>query len=665
MNKVLKDLSLLLLYTFVVWSCTGEDDNFDDGFNSENYKVAETKWILKNWDFSVGDDYIGTIDETYNLYFYSSTEGLLYYGRKDLDSDMGSSSERSVAFFTYNVSGNKIKLEYLTDEIFTGFNILELNGDKISVDGFDFQKDVLSNSDQAWLSTLHGVTGDCKWYYNMAGTIWVLGEGEMYNYQSYSSTPWCINNCDPNVVIIEEGVTSVGAYAFANPSVAEVDLPRSLTKINKYAFSGTCIGDIDFGDDIVSIGSGAFYDCKYLQGIFMPKNVESIEDFAFANCESATLYDTKKIKRIGANAFVGCNVTSFTESEVLEEIGSGAFTNLSINKLILPNSLKKIGALAFVCNLNEIHIGSGLKDVTGTPFYPSKSGRLYVDISKPISLSNSFLEPASGWTLYVPKGCRTSYSKSQYWKDFESIIEDETLDSDGSELPETDDDDVVEGGDGEGGSGTVVIPQTYSNNGKTYKWIKVESPTIPTFYIMQTELNPNSNFRIGDDGDIGLLNQSGDVAITKAEFRGFLEKIKEVTGLDMRLPTTEEWMYAASGGNRSLGYIYSGSNDISEVAWYNENSQDYAHYFAMKAPNELGLYDMSGNYGEVCSNNFYDTAIVDGPIYGGCWSDNASDCKITSYKEGVRTGRIPGTTIKELNAFDLRKIAVRLVFNLP
>lgn len=65
-----------------------------------------------------------------------------------------------------------------------------------------------------------------------------------------------------------------------------------------------------------------------------------------------------------------------------------------------------------------------------------------------------------------------------------------------------------------------------------------------------------------------------------------------------RLPTAMEWMFAAKGGNQSMGYTYSGSNDIDQVAWYFENSERMSHDVGSKAPNELGIYDMSGNVWE-------------------------------------------------------------------
>ena len=77
-----------------------------------------------------------------------------------------------------------------------------------------------------------------------------------------------------------------------------------------------------------------------------------------------------------------------------------------------------------------------------------------------------------------------------------------------------------------------------------------------------------------------------------------------MTGQKFRLPTEAEWEYAARGGNRSKGYIYSGSDNLDAVAWYRSNSDEKTHIVATKAPNELGIYDMTGNVEEWC-NDYY------------------------------------------------------------
>ena len=87
--------------------------------------------------------------------------------------------------------------------------------------------------------------------------------------------------------------------------------------------------------------------------------------------------------------------------------------------------------------------------------------------------------------------------------------------------------------------------------------------------------------------------------------KAFISKLNALTGKTFRVLTEAEWEYAARGGSKSRGYKYSGSNTLDDVAWYSGISDYETHEVGTKSPNELGLYDMSGNVGEWCSD-WYD-----------------------------------------------------------
>jgi formylglycine-generating enzyme required for sulfatase activity len=123
------------------------------------------------------------------------------------------------------------------------------------------------------------------------------------------------------------------------------------------------------------------------------------------------------------------------------------------------------------------------------------------------------------------------------------------------------------------------------------------------------------------------------------EAQDFFSKLNELTGKNYRVPTEAEWEYAARGGNKSNGYEYSGSNTVGDVAWHYNNSSETSHPVGGKAPNELGIYDMSGNVSELCSDwydRYYSSEAQTNPtgpssgtrrvVRGGSWNNDAAGC---------------------------------------
>ena len=132
--------------------------------------------------------------------------------------------------------------------------------------------------------------------------------------------------------------------------------------------------------------------------------------------------------------------------------------------------------------------------------------------------------------------------------------------------------------------------------------------SLSSFAIGQTEVTQDLWLAVMGSNPSrfkGDLNRPVE-CISWDDCQTFITKLNELTGKTFRLPTEAEWEYAARGGSMSQGYKYAGSNYISEVAWYEANSFDVGgsspdygtHVVATKAPNELDLYDMSGNVSE-------------------------------------------------------------------
>ena len=223
-----------------------------------------------------------------------------------------------------------------------------------------------------------------------------------------------------------------------------------------------------------------------------------------------------------------------------------------------------------------------------------------------------------------------------------------------------------------------TLQGTYKIDGKEYKFIKVTGLASGSFSMMQTEVPPEAELEIC--GCKVTMNSNPKDPMTKGEMREFFNIDSPVL---MRYPSPEEWMYAASGGSKSAGYTYSGSNTLDDVAWFASNSNGHARKIASKLPNELGFYDMSGNYAELTA--LYDEYLQEkwkevvlkatykiqdisalmfnkmweagGGAFGGCWNSSQDDCQTNS--------AVNVTSQTERNRFDNTKYTLRLVYSRP
>ena len=138
-------------------------------------------------------------------------------------------------------------------------------------------------------------------------------------------------------------------------------------------------------------------------------------------------------------------------------------------------------------------------------------------------------------------------------------------------------------------------------------WLAVmgENPS----YFSSSENWPEDKDRVFEDD----LNRPVE-RVSSYDCQDFIAKLNELTGRHFRIPSEAEWEFAARGGNKTHGYPYAGSDNLDEVAWCRENSDGMTHPVGQKKPNELGLYDMSGNVREFCLefvrlNQIYETTI--------------------------------------------------------
>ncbi len=173
-----------------------------------------------------------------------------------------------------------------------------------------------------------------------------------------------------------------------------------------------------------------------------------------------------------------------------------------------------------------------------------------------------------------------------------------------------------------------------------------EKPTHPvtlsSYYIGETEVTQELWKAVMGSNPSNFKGYNLPVEMVSWEdCQTFINKLNQQTGKKFRLPTEAEWEYAARGGSKSRRYKYSGSNSISDVAWYGENSNKKTHTVKAKKANELGLYDMSGNVYEWCQDWFgsYSSGSQSNPPgassgsthvgRGGSWVASASYCRVS------------------------------------
>ena len=201
---------------------------------------------------------------------------------------------------------------------------------------------------------------------------------------------------------------------------------------------------------------------------------------------------------------------------------------------------------------------------------------------------------------------------------------------------------MVEGGTFKMGANDSMAPA----DEKPLHYVKLSDYRISKFTVTQKQwkvimgqynyVTWNENYGIGNDYPATQISMS--------DVQDFLKILNWLSGLHFRLPTEAEWEYAAKGGKNSHGTLYSGSDNPDEVAWHQGNAGNILHQPGLLRPNELGLYDMSGNVWEWCSDwygEYPSTAQTDpiGPsqgdrrvVRGGSFSYEAPLSRVTQRK---------------------------------
>ena len=254
--------------------------------------------------------------------------------------------------------------------------------------------------DTAWAATVVG-SGDCSgynsnvtWKLTSDGTLTISGTGDMadFDYWNGNGAPWLRVRLQAKKVIIQDGVTSIGSYAFYDcDALANVIISNGLTNIGNYAFYRcTRLANVTIPASVTAIGWGAFQGCRSLKSVKIPSGVSSIDSYTFTDCTSLiNVTIPTSVTSIGKCAFMGCTgLTDIKLPTLLEVIdwrvfyGCTKLTNISIPKSVTyinEGAFYSCGSMTDVyyagttADWEKITIWDGNGDLTSATLHCAKS----------------------------------------------------------------------------------------------------------------------------------------------------------------------------------------------------------------------------------------------------------------------------------------------------
>ena len=314
----------------------------------------------------------------------------------------------------------------------------------ISMDEVEFANETISIALPDCTSYLYsGTTGILVWWLCPDGTLIINGEGAMPNYShtwNVTLAPWGSHYASITSVIIGDGVTSIGSYAFCGlSSLIEVTIPNSVISIGNRAFIDcSSLIELTIGNSVTSIGDEAFEHCISLIELTIPDSVISIGNRAFQSCSSLIeVTIPNSVTSIGVYAFMGCSslikINVDTDNNLFSSI-NGVLFNKNQTTLILypegkqggytiPNSVTSIGYEAFVhcVSLIEVIIPNSVISIGDFAFRGcSHLTSVTVHWVNPLHIdSNVFIYIATNTiALIVPPGTEEDYTSAEVWKGF-------------------------------------------------------------------------------------------------------------------------------------------------------------------------------------------------------------------------------------------------------
>ncbi|MDE6425983.1 MAG: leucine-rich repeat protein [Ruminococcus sp.] len=215
------------------------------------------------------------------------------------------------------------------------------------------------------------------WILDDEGTLTISGTGDMEDYKnsiSHDDIPWNSENKVIKKVVIEDGVTSIGANSFAScGNLTSIEIPDSVKSIREKAFSYCDFTSVKIPDGVTSIGDYAFFACRSLTSVEIADSVTSIGQTAFCDCSGLqSVKMSNSITSIEEGTFNSCGrLESINIPDSLTSIGRGAFYMCgSLKSVELPDSLTSIGEIAFSgSGLTSVKIPESVKSISNNAFY--------------------------------------------------------------------------------------------------------------------------------------------------------------------------------------------------------------------------------------------------------------------------------------------------------
>ena len=309
----------------------------------------------------------------------------------------------------------------------------------------------------------NGTCGEnLKWQLTSEGILNISGTGTMKNYSYKSEMPWFKYLDKINSVVVEEGVTSLGDYAFYGmTNMEEIQLPEGLETIGGYTFKNSQkLNKIELPSTLTKLGESAFYGCTNLTAISIPEGLYTIWAYTFKNCtnlaevtlpstlikiDEAAFYGCSSLKElsipdsvsiIGIYCFKNCSsLISVDLPAQLTQIREAAFYGTGLTDLEIPEGVTKIDSYAFknASSITTLSLPESLTKIGEAAFYNSAVHELIIPDSVETIGSYAFKNCISLRNVQLPKGLKQINESSFYGcTSLESLVLPENVTSIGS-----------------------------------------------------------------------------------------------------------------------------------------------------------------------------------------------------------------------------------------